>query len=379
MNTRWTMLVVTAMVLALSRSAPVAAAGGEAHADGRLFRFTPLESEPTEGRQRPTVAELAALAEAVAAEPRDRARRFELVRARMAAGDLEGALGAAREWRAVDAYNLVVVRLIGDILSELGRPAEARRAYSAVVELLPEDPGAQRALATVLKQGGDIEGAHARLLVATRLRENDTRLAFELADVTQRLGRDEEARERFEGIVASPEAPEAVRYPAKQRLAQLLGARRQAALASGRADEGAQFAAAIAGLAVKGGADNDLKVYLSWDTDGSDVDLWVTNPRGEKVYYDHKRDRFGAELFHDVTTGYGPESYTATRTVPGAYLIQVHYYGTDRSAFPEARGEVVVVVAEGRPGERRFVVPYRLFEPKQTVTVGRVDVEEVAP
>ena len=36
---------------------------------------------------------------------------------------------------------------------------------------------------------------------------------------------------------------------------------------------------------------NDVKVYLTWDTDRSDVDLWVLNPGGEKIFYSHKQGR----------------------------------------------------------------------------------------
>ncbi len=100
----------------------------------------------------------------------------------------------------------------------------------------------------------------------------------------------------------------------------------------------------------------------------------MVNPAGQKVFYKKKKGRFGGELHHDVTTGYGPESFTATRARKGVYRIQVHYYDTNRSTFTEARGEVTVVLDEGRPGEIRHVLPYRLFKPKQTVTVADVQV-----
>ncbi len=127
-------------------------------------------------------------------------------------------------------------------------------------------------------------------------------------------------------------------------------------------------------LAISGGTVNDIKVYLTWDTDRSDVDLWVTSPDGERVFYEHKVGRGGEALHDDITTGYGPESYTARTARPGEYLVQVNYYGAGRSNFAEARGEVVVVLDEGKPGEQRHVLPYRLFEEKQTVTVARIKV-----
>jgi Flp pilus assembly protein TadD len=329
------------------------------------------DREPDAGADAKSV-DLAKLRAAVAEAPRDRAARFALVRGLMRAKQNEEALAAAKEWRSIDAYNLVVVRLIGDLYSELGRRDEARRAYSAVVELLPKDASAQRALASVLKQAGDLQGAYDRLSAAAESTSKDHRLAFELADVANRLGSLAEARQRFEALVAETDTPEAVRYPAKQRLAQVYRQLARQATTAGKADEATALEQAIAKLALPGGTENDLKVYLTWDTDRSDVDLWVTSPAGERVFYSHKTGKGGEALYDDVTTGYGPESYTAAKARAGEYLIQVNYYGGGRGNFSEARGEVVVVLDEGKPTEEKHVLPYRLFEVGQNVAVARV-------
>lgn len=330
-----------------------------------------LRREPADSKRRLTASQLAALRRAVKAAPHDRRPRLKLVMALFAAGQLQQALSAARSWRERDAYNLVVVRLIGDIYARLGRRAEALRTYSAVVELLAEDPGAQRALAAVMKQTGQIEAAYQRLAAAARLRPKDQRIGFELADTAQRLGRIGEAERRFSAIAAS-DAPAAIRYPAKQRLARIYARRRLGALRRKDRAGAAELAAKIRALEVKGGALNDIKVFLSWDSDRTDVDLWVTNPAGEKVYYRHKQGRYGGALFDDVTNGYGPESFTAHRAAAGDYLIEVHYYGTRRRTFRQARGEVIVLLHEGTARERRYVLPYRLQRPKQKVAVARI-------
>jgi tetratricopeptide (TPR) repeat protein len=362
-------LLVVSVVGLLAVLTVTAAHGGE-----RSLRLSAVDREPPEGRARPSDEALAERRAAVAAAPRERAARFALVRGLMAAGRLADALAAARDWRAVDAYDLVVVRLMGDILTELGRVDEARRVYSAVVELLPRDAQAQRALATVLKQGGLLDAAYERLAVATALRPEDGRLAFELADAAQRLGRAEEAETRLRAVVADERLPEELRVPAAQRLAQALAARRRTLAAAGDAAGAARLQADVDALAVKGGSVNDIKVFLTWDTDGSDVDLWVVNPAGETVKYDHKEGRFGEALLHDVTTGYGPESFTARSAHPGTWVVKVNYYGTGNAAFSEARGEVVVLLHEGTAAEERHVLPYRLFAAGQTVEVARIDV-----
>jgi tetratricopeptide (TPR) repeat protein len=343
-------------------------------ADARLS-LTEAETEPAGSRSEINEAELVALRAAVTKDPKDRAARFALVRGLQRAKKLDEALTAAKDWRAVDAYNLVVVRLLGDLYAELGDRPKARRAYSAVVELLPKDASAHRALASVLKQSGDLKAAYDRLLAAGENGSKDRRLAFELADVATRLGKTEEARTRFEAIIDDPETAEAVRYPAKQRLAQIYQQLERTAKTEGKGDDAANLAKSIKELQLKGGTENDIKVYLTWDTDHSDVDLWVTNPAGEKVFYSHRNGKFGEALFDDVTTGYGPESFTAPKAAAGDYVVQVNYFGRGRSNFSEARGEVVVVLGEGKPEEKKFVLPYRLFDEKQTVTVARIHVQ----
>ncbi|MCA9669383.1 MAG: hypothetical protein KC503_27495 [Myxococcales bacterium] len=371
-------LLAVALVASGSRNDAVAA-GATKHPRLSLVRG---DREPPEGRHKPSAEAIKALREAVAKKPRDRQARFDLVMGLTRAGKLAEALAAARAWRQRDAYNLVVVRLIGDLYAQLGQTRAAQRAYSAVVELLPKSADAQRALATVMKQAGQLAAAHERLLAAAALAPKDSRIAFELADTAQRLARQLRAKgrsaqaaqlaaaaeKRFKAIIDGPSTPAKIAYPARQRLAQIYAARR-----NGTRDAAKRRALdeAIGKLAV-GGAVNDIKVYLTWDTNRTDVDLWVTNPTGETINYKHKRGALGGALYGDVTDGYGPESFTTQSAAKGTYVVAVNFYGTRRQAFREARGEVVVVLDEGRPSERRFVLPYRLFRPKQTVTVARV-------
>lgn len=347
------------------------AAHASAEPAAARLTVTRVDSEPHD-RARPSPAELDALRAAVAENPKLRDARFGLTRALMTSGDWDGAEREAENWREHDAYNLVVVRLLGDIQTERGDKERARRTYSAIVELLPRDVQARRALATVLKQAGDFEGARDQLLAALAITD-DRRTAFELADVEYRLGLPDAAT-RFQAIADAPDVPEAVRYPARQRLAQIAAHERLAAEARGDGARVAELDQRIAALGIHGGVENDIKVFLSWDTDRTDIDLWVTTPRGETVMYSHREGAGGEALFDDVTTGYGPESFTAHTASPGVYTVAVDYFGARPGAFTEARGEVTVVLDEGRVSERRSVFPYRLFAAKDHVTVARIRV-----
>ena len=72
----------------------------------------------------------------------------------------------------------------------------------------------------------------------------------------------------------------------------------------------------------------DIRVVLNWDADNTDVDLWVTDPNGEKCYYSNNLTRAGGRISNDFTQGYGPEEFMIRRAKPGYYKIEAHYYGT---------------------------------------------------
>jgi tetratricopeptide (TPR) repeat protein len=358
-----------AAVAATLLGQPVATAAPE----DRLT-LVPVDSEPKEGLKKPTAAEIADLRKQVEEHPDDRTKRLALVRGLLSNKDLDGALAEAKAWRAKDAYNLVAVRALGDVYMERGEKEDAERVYSAIVELLPRDPDAQRALATLLKQRGELKAARERLTSALEGRPDDARLLFELADTELRMGDTPGALAHLKKVLDSKDASDQIRTPTRQRLGQIYGEMRRQALAAGDEAKAKGLAADIDALHLAGGIENDVHVYLTWDTDRTDVDLWVTTPSGEKVFYQHRDGRGGEKLYDDVTNGYGPESVTAKRAQPGEYVVQVNYFGGGRGAFPEARGEVVVVLDEGKATEKKHVLPYRLFAEKQTVTVAKIRV-----
>jgi uncharacterized protein YfaP (DUF2135 family) len=112
----------------------------------------------------------------------------------------------------------------------------------------------------------------------------------------------------------------------------------------------------------------DLRISLTWDTPGTDVDLWVTSPDGEKVLYSHREGKAGGILDTDVTSGFGPETYTQARLVRGTFRIQAHAYRIDRPT----RVEVTTVRFEGTPDEERRVLRGVLLRTGDVIEVGEV-------
>lgn len=70
----------------------------------------------------------------------------------------------------------------------------------------------------------------------------------------------------------------------------------------------------------------DLQVSLTWDT-RTDVDLWLTEPNGNKIYFSNDVSSTGGELDFDNTVEYGPENIFYKNTAPsGTYKVEVNYY-----------------------------------------------------
>ena len=75
--------------------------------------------------------------------------------------------------------------------------------------------------------------------------------------------------------------------------------------------------------------DVDIRVVLEWNTDESDMDLWVVEPSGETAIYSNPKTAIGGRLSNDMTNGFGPEEYLLRRAPKGEYQIKVNVYRTD--------------------------------------------------
>ncbi len=94
----------------------------------------------------------------------------------------------------------------------------------------------------------------------------------------------------------------------------------------------------------------ELQVEAMWDSDYTDVDLHIVEPGGEEVFYSHPRSAKGGALHDDVTSGFGPETYTIPKLDHGTYQIVLTYYAQDETRFSmQTLAHVIVYVN----GERR--------------------------
>jgi Ca-activated chloride channel family protein len=119
----------------------------------------------------------------------------------------------------------------------------------------------------------------------------------------------------------------------------------------------------------------DLRAVLSWDADNTDVDLWVTDPNGERCYYGNPLSWQGGRMSQDATGGYGPEEFSLRHAKPGTYRVEAQFYGHRQQIVATATTiQLVLSTAFGTPRQRDQRVTLRLTEPKDRVFVGEFEV-----
>ncbi|MCB9616286.1 MAG: hypothetical protein H6721_00765 [Sandaracinus sp.] len=221
--------------------------------------------------------------------------------------------------------NPEVARLVGYSLSSWGANAEAADLFLSVLEQRPYEPQSYRDLALVLWT--QRPSLTALLYEAITAGEWDQRFRG-----VQQIAREEYA------LFARAWQRRAPRTP----LAAFLSERMQRL-----------------GLSIP---EADLRVTMTWNTDNTDIDLWVTDPEGEECYYGHRQTRSGGELLDDVTQGFGPERFQARQAVEGEYRVVAKYYGNNGNRLV-ARTYVTLTVVKhvGTDRERieRHVISLR--------------------
>lgn len=117
----------------------------------------------------------------------------------------------------------------------------------------------------------------------------------------------------------------------------------------------------------------DMRITSSWDSDNFDMDLWVTDPNGEKCYYGNTSTKMGAKYTYDNMVGYGPEEVLLKDAIAGDYKVEMNYYGT-RSQKMLAPVTVTIdfFTNYGLQSEEKQSIVLRLGEKKEVVYGGTI-------
>jgi hypothetical protein len=184
------------------------------------------------------------------------------------------------------------LRLVGYRLLDMKQPAQAANLFRQVQEQRPFEPHSYRDLARSLEESGK----------------------FGLAALQYEIVLAGTWHNRFH---------ESIKWVAREEYAHMM--REAIAQKAVSAELANHFGDRLEQMDPKQ-FQSDLRVTISWNTDNTDVDLWVIEPDNTKCFYSNRTTPNGGELTEDMTQGYGPERYQAKTAVKGKYRVIVHYF-----------------------------------------------------
>lgn len=118
----------------------------------------------------------------------------------------------------------------------------------------------------------------------------------------------------------------------------------------------------------------DVRIVLNWDTDNSDMDLWVTDPNGERCFYANPLTKSGGIITRDFTDGYGPEAFLIKKAPKGKYTIQANYYGTrEQTLIGPTTCYLEIYTYYGTKQETKKTIMLRLSENKEVIDIGEIE------
>jgi hypothetical protein len=277
-------------------------------------------------------------------------------------GDKQAALDLAIAFRNQNPGDVMALVATGEAFEAMGETRSAARAYGSIIDLFSSRADLRRmagerlerlgnpsslsiaadSFAVAVEQRPDHPASH-RLLAFARLRQGDHAGAFDAIEAGASRnytegrfrGVDRILREDM-GLIAAAW----LRAEPWQKLS--VEARLQKA--------GAQLETGPS-----------VRFVLNWETDANDVDFHIHDGKGGHAYFSQKTLPSGGELYADVTTGYGPECFTARlskaeRASP--YRLQAHYYS--RGPMGYGMGKLEIIDHDGQGNltfeERPFVV-----------------------
>ena len=230
----------------------------------------------------------------------------------------------------LELENRQILRILGYKLRFFGELESAEQIFRKVLAMAKEEPQSYRDLALVLDELGKFQEAIDLLFVIVNNKFNSRFPEIENIALNE-INRIAERAKRQN--VAIKEIPEEFRHL----------------------------------------IDVDIRVIINWDTDMTDMDLWVTDPFKEKCMYNHRFTATGGRNSPDFTQGYGPEEFMIRNAKKGDYVIETDYYGShSQKVIGPVTLYAEVFTNYGRADETHQTLSFRLGERKQVVKVGVV-------
>lgn len=255
---------------------------------------------------------------------------------------------------------------VADVLFAKKRDALALRVLSNLAELQLEDRHVLRVLAHRLLQAGEARLALPVFERVLGIGGEEPQSYRDLALAHAALGHRQKAADLLYEVVTG----EWDRRFADIEMTALAELNALVATSDQPLDTGRMHAPLLRNLPL------DLRAVLSWDSDNSDMDLWVTDPNGEKAYYGNRLTYQGGRMSRDFTGGYGPEEFALRDAKPGKYRVEANFFGDRQQIVTGATTlQLWLSTGFGTARQQDRTVTLRLKDEAETVFVGEFEVE----
>ncbi len=255
---------------------------------------------------------------------------------------------------------------VADLLLQKGRRAEALRVLSNLAELKLENRHVLRVLGYRLMQAKDYTRAVEVFREVLRLADEEPQSHRDLGLALAAAGQRQEGIERLYEVAARP-------WDSRFSEVELVALNElNAIIATGpqRLDTAFIDRRLLRNMPL------DLRVVLAWDSHNSHMDLWVTDPNGERCYYGNRNTYQGGLLSDDFTGGYGPEEFVLKDAKPGKYKVEANFFGDRQQLVTGATTlQLQLITGFGTPRQKQQKVTMRLRDRSETVLVGEFEVK----
>lgn len=289
------------------------------------------------------------------------------VMAALHAGQRDRALALATKWQLANPGEVAAILSLGEALEARGADALAARAYGSLVDLYPNRAELSRLAGERLDRiGARLPEARKLAIDAYRraLRERPDQgstyrlLAFALV-------RDDRADDALALLMAGSELPHRQWGIGQTLLGDaLVVAAHLVARDPGRRAE----LTAKVGYGIPSHA--SMRVVLSWESDASDLDLWVTDKNDRTSSWIGPLPS-GGSVMSNISDGYGPESFAVDHPSAFPYRLMVNLANQGPTGI--AAGSVQILRHDGAGNLTIEDRPFVIQEPFGTIDLGLVN------
>ncbi len=255
---------------------------------------------------------------------------------------------------------------VANFFYKRGNKQKALLILSALADLQIENADLYKTISYKLREWGDYDNALFITAKVLKWRSMDPQSHRDYALVLQDKGMFKEALEQLYGILTQSYSPEAAHRDEgieETLLMEINNIIKSNKAASSNVDVNKKL---IADLPV------DMRVVINWNSQNTDIDLWVTDPNQEKCFYSNPATAIGGRLSNDFTGGYGPEQFLLKKALKGKYKIEVDFFndGSLTLAGPAAvMAEIYTYYSSGKQ-ERKIVTIYLDRDKERNVGIG---------